>query len=145
MSVKTLSTKWPGLGLSVKDFFEPWNDWFLDGGFKTLTIPHVNVSEVEDSYTLSLAVPGMTKKDFIIDVEGNMLTISAEKEENKEEKEKSYARREYNYSSFSRSFTLPEEVVQNKIEASYQDGILKIILPKNEKEAKKIHKAIAVN
>lgn len=66
-----------------------------------------------------------------------MLTISSEKEENKEEKEAMYTRKEYNYSSFSRSFTLPDEVIKDKIEATYEDGILKMKLPKTE-ESKKI-------
>ena len=67
----------------------------------------------------------MKKDDFKIDVDGNMLTISSEKEENKEEKEKKFTRKEYNYSSFSRRFTLPEEVNKEKIEAKYEDGVLK--------------------
>jgi HSP20 family protein len=86
---------------------------------------------------VSLAVPGMKKDDFNIDVEGNMLTISSEKEESKEEKEDKYTRKEYNYSSFSRSFTLPDEVNKEKIEAKYEDGVLKLMLPKKE-EAKKL-------
>jgi HSP20 family protein len=70
-------------------------------------------------------------------VEGNMLTISCEKEESKEEKEEKFNRREYSYSSFSRSFTLPEEVNREKIDAKYEDGVLKLMLPKKE-EAKKL-------
>jgi HSP20 family protein len=66
-----------------------------------------------------------------------MLTISSEKEESKEEKDALYTRKEYNYSSFSRSFTLPEEVNKEKIEATYEDGVLKLALPKKE-EAKKL-------
>jgi HSP20 family protein len=71
---------------------------------------------------VSLAAPGMKKEDFKIDVDGNMLTISSEKEETKEEKEKKFTRKEYNYSSFSRSFTLPDEVNKEKIDAKYEDG-----------------------
>lgn len=66
-----------------------------------------------------------------------MLTISSEKEENKEEKDAMYTRKEYNYSSFSRSFTLPDEVMKDKIDATYEDGVLKLRLPKTE-ESKKI-------
>ncbi len=86
---------------------------------------------------MSFAVPGMKKNDFKIDVTGNLLTISSEKEENKEEKDENYSRQEYNYSSFSRSFTLPEEVNKEKIDATYVDGVLKLVLPKKE-EAKKL-------
>ena len=86
---------------------------------------------------VSLAAPGMKKDDFKIDLEGNMITISSEKEETKEEKEKKFTRKEYNYSSFCRSFTLPDEVNKEKVDARYEDGVLKISLPKKQ-EAKKM-------
>ena len=89
--------------------------------------------------TISVAAPGLKKNDFHINVDGNMLTISAEKEETKEEKEEeNYTRKEYNYSSFSRSFTLPQEVNREKIEASYEDGVLKLVLPKKEEVKKAV-------
>ena len=145
MSLKTLA-KTNGLPSVFNDFFEPWNEWFQDGfAGKAMTLPRVNITDEKDSYNLSVAAPGLHKKDFKIDVDGNMLTISAQKEENKEEKEESYTRREYNYSSFSRSFTLPEEVMQEKINATYDGGVLKIMLPKTEKAIKGGHKQIAVN
>lgn len=130
------------------DFFRPWNEWFGNGGgllARTVNVPAVNITDNKENYTVSLAAPGLKKEDFHIDVEGNMLTISSEKEENKEEKESRYTRKEYSYSSFSRSFTLPEEVNQDKIEAVYTDGVLNITLPKKE-EAKKaiVSKNIAV-
>ena len=145
MSITTLSTRLPRLGLTLNDFFEPSNEWFQDGILgRSLTLPNVNISEDKNSYKGELAAPGLQKKDFKIDVDGNMLTISAENEENKEEKDETYTRKEYNYSSFSRSFTLPEEVQQDKIEATYDGGILKLALPKNEKAAQKNHKAVTV-
>jgi HSP20 family protein len=116
------------------DFFRPWNDWF--GNERTMTVPAVNVSENKDDYQISLAAPGLKKSDFNIDVEGNMLRISCEKEENREEKEGRYTRTEYNYTSFSRSFTLPEEVMKDNIEAVYEDGLLRLTLPKNEQSKK---------
>jgi HSP20 family protein len=129
------------------DFFKPWNDWFDTGflGGRALTVPAVNITDNKDDYTVSLAAPGMKKADFNIDVEGNMITISCEKEEKKEEKETKYTRKEYSFSSFSRCFTLPDEVMKDKIEAHYEDGILKLVLPKKE-EARKmaISKHIAV-
>lgn len=120
------------------DFFKPWNEWFDNGGFPTrmLTMPAVNVSEDPDHYTVSLAAPGLKKSDFQIDIEGNMLNISSETEERKEVKEEKYTRQEYSYSSFSRSFNLPEDVKQDAIDAVYEDGVLKIRLPRKE-EAKK--------
>jgi HSP20 family protein len=121
------------------DFFKPYNEWFDNAGLmgRTSNMPAVNITELKDQYMVSLAVPGMKKDDFKIDLDGNFITISCEKEETKEEKEKKFTRKEYNYSSFSRSFTLPEEINKEKIEASYVDGILKVSLPRTE-EAKRL-------
>src|SRR6185503_15449459 len=99
---------------------------------KALTLPSVNITEDKNSYCLNVAAPGLHKKDFKIDINGNLLTISAQKEDNKEDTDGQYTRQEYNYSSFSRSFTLPVEVEQDKIEATYDGGVLKLTLPKNE-------------
>jgi HSP20 family protein len=128
------------------DFFKPWNEWFDNGGLwgRTMTVPAVNITENKDEYLVSVAVPGMKKDDFKIDVDGNMLTISSEKEETREEKEKRFTRKEYNYSLFSRSFTLPDEVNKEKIEAKYEDGVLKLILPRKEEAKKPTAKHIAV-
>jgi HSP20 family protein len=128
------------------DFFKPWNEWFDNGNFlgRSMNIPAVNITEHTNEYQVSLAVPGMKKDDFKIDVDGNMLTISSEKEETKEEKEKKFTRKEYNYSSFSRSFTLPEEINKEKIEAKYEDGVLKLLLPRKEEAKKTSAKHIAV-
>jgi len=123
------------LGFPVfEDFFKPWNDWFERGSLfgKMTTVPPVNIVENEDNYVLSLAVPGMKKDDFKIALDGLMLTISAEKDENSENKEDRFSRREYNFCSFSRSFTLPEDVKPEYIEAKYEDGLLKIVLPRLE-------------
>ena len=138
MSTKALS-KANDQGLSVfDDFFKPFNEWFGNQGplMRTLTVPSVNISEDRNQYTVSLAAPGLKKDDFDIRVEGNMITISSEKEEKKEEKDVRYTRHEYSYSSFSRSFTLPDDVNQEKIDASYNEGVLSLSLPKRE-EAKK--------
>ncbi|HJU46392.1 MAG TPA: Hsp20/alpha crystallin family protein [Chitinophagaceae bacterium] len=118
----------------LDDFFKPWNEWFSNGNLlrKATTVPAVNITESENEYQVSLAAPGLKKGDFKVDLDGNMLSISSEKEESKEEKEGKYNRKEYSYSSFSRSFTLPEEVNQDKIEATYEDGVLKLKLPKKE-------------
>jgi HSP20 family protein len=85
---------------------------------------------------VSIAAPGLKKEDFKIEVEDKVITISSEKEERKEEKEEKFTRKEYSCSSFSRSFTLPEDVKMDSIEARYEDGVLKIRLPRKE-EAKK--------
>lgn len=147
MSHKSLAKRTEHLPSIWNDFFNPWSNFFETDNFlpKTLRTPAVNVSEKTEAYELSVAAPGLKKDDFNIDVEGNMLTISCENEENKEEKDNKYTRTEYSYSSFSRSFTLPEEVAQDKIEASYQDGVLQVKLPKKENAKKAvISKHIAV-
>ena len=121
-----------------EDFFKPWNEWFPPNDFmaRTLTVPAVNVMEHKDEYLVTVAAPGMKKEDFKIDLDGNLLTISSEKEETKEDKDEKFSRKEYNYSSFCRSFTLPETVLRDKIDARYEEGILKLVLPKKE-EAKR--------
>jgi HSP20 family protein len=120
------------------DFFKPWSQWFDDGGLinRAANIPAVNIKENGNHYTVSLAAPGMKKDDFKIEMDGNMLTISSEKEESTEDKGDRYTRKEYSYSSFSRSFTLPEDVKPEAIDARYENGELKITLPRKD-EAKK--------
>jgi HSP20 family protein len=134
MATKTLAKSGEKIPAFFDDFFRPWNEWFGNGGMpgKVLTMPAVNITDNPDGFVVALAAPGMKKDDFTIDVEGNMLTISCEAEAEKEEKEKSYTRKEYNYSSFSRSFTIPDEVDKEKIGARYEDGVLRLNLPKKE-------------
>jgi len=142
-ALTTTTERFPAL---FDDFFKPWNEWFDNDNrfWATVRIPSVNITENKDEYNVSLAVPGMKKEDFKIDVNGNMLTISCEKDETKEEKDKRYTRKEYSYSSFSRTFTLPEEVNREKIDARYEDGLLKLSLPRKEEAKKFAAKQIAV-
>ena len=140
MKTKELTRPVERLPFLFDDFFRPWNEWF--GGEKEflgrmMTIPAVNIKETKDDYMVMLAVPGMKKDDFNIDLEGNMLMISCEKEEKLDEKEVLFNRKEYNYFNFKRSFTLPDEVKMENIQAKYEDGVLKLTLPKKE-EAKKM-------
>src|SRR5690606_30001297 len=86
--------------------------------------------EHEKNFEIELAAPGMKKEDFNITVENGVLTISSEKEEKKEETEKNYTRKEFSYSSFTRSFTLPENVSEDEIKAHYENGILKLVVAK---------------
>ena len=134
MSTKSLVKTGEMFPTVFEDFFKPWNEWFDNGGLwgKVMRMPAVNVTDNKDNFLVSVAAPGMKKNDFKIDIDGDMLTISCEKEETKEEKEKKYTRKEYNYSSFSRSFTLPDNVTRSKIEATYEDGVLHLRLPKSE-------------
>ena len=138
MSTKSLVKTSEMFPTVFEDFFKPWNEWFDNGGLwgRVMKIPAVNVTDNKDNYLVSVAAPGMKKNDFKINIEGNMLSINCEKEETKEEKEKKYTRKEYSYSSFSRSFTLPEDVLRQKIEATYEDGVLNVKLPKSEESKK---------
>jgi HSP20 family protein len=97
----------------------------------------VNVIEREDAYHLELAAPGLNKKDFDLSVENEVLTISAKKESAKEEGVK-VLRKEFGQYNFKRSFELAETIDANNIRASYEQGILKVVLPKKEKEAPKV-------
>src|SRR4029078_7803927 len=112
---------------------------FLNFG-KLINVPAVNVSETENEYKLIIASPGLEKKDFKVEVRDDILTISAEKtKEEKDERNGRYNRREYNYSSWSRSFTLPDNTEGGKIDAKYENGELKISIPKTgEKEKKNV-------
>jgi HSP20 family protein len=139
MNTRTLAKRSERMPSYFEDFLnKPLLDLF-DSGFpsRTMNLPAVNITERKDDYLIAMAAPGLKKEDFKIDVEGNMLTISSEKEEENEEKEERYTRKEYSYSSFERSFTLPDEVNKDKIDAHYQDGVLELVLPKKE-EAKKM-------
>ena len=138
MSTKALTRSHESFPSIMEDFFKPWSPWLTKGGWeKEMSVPAVNITENKENYKLALAAPGLKKDDFKIDLEGNMLTISSEKEESIESTESRYTRKEYSYSSFTRSFTLPEEVNQEKIDAVYTDGVLNLTLPKKE-EAKKL-------
>jgi HSP20 family protein len=119
----------------LEDIFEDNN---LQRRFKhTNSLPAVNIEEKEDRFTLEMAAPGKSKKDFNIELDNELLTISSEiKEESKtEDKERHFTRREFSYESFKRSFTLPDTIDSTKIKAAYKNGVLSVELPKRE-EAK---------
>ncbi len=144
MSVKSLVKRDNFFPTILDDFFKPWNSWSESDFEKRFSAPAVNITENKDDYKIAIAAPGLDKHDFKIDVDGNLLTVSAEKEEKKDEKEKNFTRREYNYSSFSRTFTLPDGVNADKIDAAYENGELKLSLPKKEDAKKAATKSIAV-
>ncbi|NSW95894.1 MAG: Hsp20/alpha crystallin family protein [Bacteroidales bacterium] len=112
---------------------------------RTSSMPAVNIKEDEKKFTLELAVPGMDKKDLKIDINEDVLTISSESKDEKEENRDGYRRKEFSYSSFCRSFQIPENINQDKIEANYKDGILTVVLPKVEEEKNKITRQIKIS
>jgi HSP20 family protein len=112
---------------------------------RVFTSPAFNVKETEKEYVIESAVPGMEKKDFKIDLHERLLTISAEKEIANEQKEgETWFRKEFCYGSFTKSYQLPKDVDEEKIAASYENGILTVQIPKRE-EKEKISKMIQIN
>ena len=108
---------------------------FLGSKFAS-NLPAVNIKENEKEFKVEVAAPGLKKEDFKITTEDGLINISAEHEESKEEKEEDYTMKEYNFNSFSRTFALPENVKDDDIKAMYEDGILKLNLPKKAEMAK---------
>jgi HSP20 family protein len=139
--------QWP---LLFDDFFNrDFFDWGLSNYSDTNTsIPKVNVKETKDNFEVEVAAPGMNKKDFKIQLDGNMLSISSEKSNEREEnnEDEKYSRREFSYQSFQRSFTLPKDVVDaDKIEAKYENGLLHLVIPKKEEAKQKPPRQIQIH
>jgi HSP20 family protein len=125
------------------DVFESiFNDSFFNDRLVT-RVPAVNISESENNYHVELAAPGLKKEDFKLNLERNLLTISVETSSDQQDNQKNYNKREYSYSSFVRSFTLPESADDGQIEATYTDGILRIDIAKRE-EAKAVRRQIEI-
>ena len=124
------------------DVYSLLNDSVLSDRFAVRT-PAVNIAETENEFEVELAVPGLKKEDFKINLEKNVLTVSAEKKAEQVNENKKFSKREYSYNSFTRSFTLPQSADQNKIEADYTDGILKLTIAKKE-EAKIVTREITI-
>ena len=118
------------------------NDTFLSDKLAS-RVPAVNIAETENEFNIELAAPGLKKEDFKINLDKNVLTVSADKKTENVEEGKKFSKREYSYNSFTRSFTLPETADHTKIAAEYTDGILKLNVAKKE-EAKFQSREIAV-
>lgn len=128
-----------------EDMLRPMNEWLDERWPFSSHLPAVNVKETDKAYEIRMAAPGLEKSDFKIDVNGSLITISAEKEKTEEEKEDGFTRKEYNYNSFSRSFSIPEDTLTDKIDANYINGELKLLLPKKEGAKKTFHQKISVH
>ncbi len=131
----------PDFPSSLMDFFNEGRDW---GNGWTNKLPAANITEGDKAFNLELAAPGLEKEDFDLSIDNQLLTVSCQKEEQSESKDKQYTRKEFSYRSFSRSFVLPESVDAEKINASYRDGVLNIELPKKETALKQPRKQISV-
>lgn len=110
-----------------------------------MSLPKVNIKETAEAYFVEMAVPGLKKSDFNIDLDNQVLSISMNKEDEEEHKEGNYTRREFGYASFKRTFSLPETVDENDIKARYDDGILSIHLPKKEEARQKPARSIKIS
>ncbi|MBS2100864.1 Hsp20/alpha crystallin family protein [Carboxylicivirga linearis] len=131
--------------------FPAWTDnffsspmWPNEESYVGLSIPAVNVKETIDEFDIEMAVPGMEKTDFKLDIDHNVLTISSEKILKKEDDNEKFTRREFSYTSFNRSFTLPTSVDEEAIKATYKEGILIINIPKKEEAKEKGPKHIEI-
>ena len=130
---------------TFSDFF---NDFFNDSlmsrdYFKS--VPAVNISDRANDFYIEVAAPGFSKEDFKVNVENEVLTISAEKKNEKKDENSRYTRKEFSYSAFKRSFSLPEHVEADKIEAAHKNGVLTLSLPKKEEAKQKAAKEIKVS
>jgi HSP20 family protein len=114
---------------------------------RSSNMPAVNIKENEHEFQIDVAAPGMKKEDFKLNLDNNVLTISSEKELKNEEKDEqgNYTRREFSYQSFTRSFSLPEMVNADQIKANYNDGILRISLPKKEEARQRTPRSIDIS
>jgi HSP20 family protein len=109
------------------------------------SLPAVNIREDKDCFSIDVAAPGLKKDDFKVELNHNVLTISSEKKVEKEEKDEKMVRREFSYSSFRRSFEMPQGIDAEKIAASHKDGILTVTVPKREEAKEKGPKMISIN
>ena len=132
MSTLVKTNGFPAFRTMMEDF---WNtDRFFEKPiFTGDVLPAVNIRETKSNYELEVAVPGFKKEDFKITTENGLLTISAETKSELNEEKENYTRREFSCSSFTRTFSFPDNAIEDKIDASYKDGVLKIDLKKTEK------------
>jgi len=139
------------LPMITKRTFSPFLSNLFDDDFfpvltnRTSSMPAVNIKEDDKNFTLELAVPGMDKKDLKIDINEDVLTISSESKNENEVEKDGYKRKEFSYTSFCRSFYIPDNVNRDKIGASYKDGILSVELPKMEEEKSKITRQVKIS
>ena len=119
------------------------NEFFSPAALNQHGVPAVNIIETENGFRLEVAAPGLSKDDFKLHLENNVLTISATKEQKNEETNEKFTRKEFSFGSFQRSFTLPNSVQSENIQAAYADGVLKVEIPKKE-EAKPLQRLIEV-
>ena len=143
---KNTASNFPLISTWFDDFSLSEFPSLFSSNFNTgISLPKVNIKEVSDAFIVEMAVPGLKKSDFNINLENNILSISAELKEENEQNNEGYTRREFGYSSFKRTFTLPETVNDSQINASYNEGILHVHLPKKEEAKQKPPRTIKIS
>lgn len=144
-NVPATSSVFPDLIGDLSRIFE--NDVFSNRfmpGHVMHNVPATNIRETEIDYQIEVAAPGLRKEDFHVDIQNHTLIISAERRDEKKKEEENFTRREYNYSSFERSFRLPETVKEEDINATYKDGVLMLTIPKAEETPKQERRQINI-
>lgn len=134
-TIQKLGNVFPNLTTGLFETTPHFNSFFrdMDRNFDSmLSIPSVNITENEKDFKIEMAAPGFERKDFKVAIENGLLTISAESKNEKKEKKKNYTLKEYSYNGFKRSFSLPDNCIIDLIDATYENGILNIKLPKKE-------------
>lgn len=134
----------PFFPATVNELFDNFftNNWNTED--RASFVPATNIVEKENAFSIDLSAPGFSKADFKVEVENDTLVISGEHQEEKKEENVNYTRKEFNYGSFKRSFSLPENVNTDNVEAKYENGILNIVLPKRVEERVKAVKEVKV-
>ena len=135
---------YPSMRSLLEDFWN--NDTLSEDRFwnTRVNLPAVNIIEKDDKFLIELAAPGLRKEDFKINIENGILQIDSESQREVEEEKDNYTRKEFNYSSFSRSFTLPENASEENIAANYENGVLKLKLQKLKSETSHKKKQILI-
>jgi HSP20 family protein len=126
----------------MNEFMGP--DWFGGTEKWNTSVPAVNIKDNIENFELELAVPGMKKDDFSVEIDNDVLTISSEVQTENEENKDNYTRKEFSFTSFKRAFTLPDTVDGAKIDAKYEDGILRLTLPKKQEALPKPKRMIEI-
>lgn len=140
--IRRFNNQYPNISNVFDDFFGGTAFPVAQG---TRSVPSINVKENEDEYNIEVAAPGLKKDNFKVEVHNNVLTLSYEDEEKHEVEDQGYTRKEFSYSNFSRSFSIPRnEVDDSKIDATYKDGVLMVTLHKREEVKPKPARLIAI-
>jgi len=136
----------PGLPSWFDDLLgKSYGNEFVTNFNTGLSLPAVNVIDSANEFIVEMAVPGLKKSDFEINIDNHILSIGVEKETEDQENSKTYTRREFGYASFKRTFSIPKSVDVEKISASYNDGVIKVVLPKLDEAKKKPKRSISIS